>query len=51
MRDPRVYATASDEYTEQNNYLNNSYPQVGGGCELYAYTEARQTSILGTIII
>ena len=27
MRDPRVYASALDEYTLQNNYLNNANPK------------------------
>ena len=48
MRVPRVYGTASDVY-RQNNYLNDSEHQVGGGCEFHEYTGARQTSI-GKII-
>ena len=33
-----------------NNYLNNSQPQVGEGCEFHAYTRARQT-LIGKVII
>ena len=51
MRVPRVYESAPNVYTWQNNYLNNSEPRVGGGCELHAYTGARQTFIHGKIII
>ena len=43
MRVPPVYASASDVYTGQNNYLNKSQTQVGTGCELIAYTGIRQT--------
>ena len=51
MRDPRVYASSSDVYIWQNNYLKNSEPQVGGGCEHHAYTGARQRYKHGKIII
>ena len=51
MGAPRVYGSPSEVWTWQNNYFNNSYPQVGGEGELYAYAGARQTFILGTIII
>ena len=51
MRVPRVYGSTSDLYVWQNNYLENSYPQVGGGCEFHAYTGARQMCIVGKIII
>ena len=44
MRVPRVYRSASELYW-QNNYLNNSEPQVGGECEFHAYTGARQMFI------
>ena len=50
MRVPRVYGSASDVYTCQNNYLNHSYLQVGGGGEFHAYAGVRQTSIHGNII-
>ena len=51
MRIPPVHGSASDVYARQNNYLNNSQPQVGGECESHAYAEARQTCIHGKIII
>ena len=51
MRGPRVYGSALDEYRCQNNYLNNSYPKIGGGCEFHAYTGARLAFIHGKIII
>ena len=40
MCGPRVYESASDVYTWQNNFLNNSETKVGGGCEFHAYTSA-----------
>ena len=46
-----VYGSASDVYIGQNNYLNNSSPQVGGGCEIQANTGIRQMSIHGKLII
>ena len=46
-----VYGSALDVYTGQNNYINNSLPQVGGGCEIQAYTGIRQMSIHGKLII
>ena len=49
MRIPRVYGRASDVYTWQNNYLNNSLLEVGRGCEFHAYTGASQT-LIGKII-
>ena len=51
MRGPRVYASALDAYIWQNNYLNISQTQVGGGCEVRVYMEARQAFIHGKIII
>ena len=50
MRVPRVYGSGSDVY-RQNNYLNDSKQQVGGGCEIHAYAGERQTFIHGKIII
>ena len=44
MRVPRVYGSASNVY-RQSNYLNNSYPQVGEGCEFHEYTGARRMFI------
>ena len=40
MRVLRVYGSESDVY-RQNNYLNNSKPQVGEGCEYHAYAGER----------
>ena len=51
MHGPRVYGCALDHYTLQNNYLNNSYPQIGGDCVFHAYTGARQAFIHSKIII
>ena len=51
MRALSVYASASDEYTLQNNYLNNSETQVSVGCEFHVYPGASQTFIHGKIII
>ena len=51
MRVPRVYESAPDVYTWQNNYLSNSEPRVGEGSEFHAYTGARNTFIYGEIII
>ena len=51
MRVPRVYRCVSDFYTWQNNFFNNSYPQVGGGCEFHAYTGVGHTCIVGEIVI
>ena len=48
MRVSRLYGSASDFY-RQNNTLNNSKRQVGGGCEFHAYTGAGQTFV-GKII-
>ena len=42
MRVPRVYESAPDVYTLQNNYLSNSEHRVGAGCELHQYTGVRQ---------
>ena len=51
MRVPRIYESASNVHTIQNDYLNNSYSLVGGGCEFYAYAGASQTYLHGKIII
>ena len=42
-RNTLVSGSASEVYTRQNNYLNNSEPQVGEGYEFHGYTGARQT--------
>ena len=47
MRVPPVYGSTSDLYTWQNNFLNNSRPEVGGECEFHAYTGVRHTFIHG----
>ena len=46
----RVYGSTSDVY-RQKNYLTDSEQQVGGGCEIHAYTGVFQTFIHGKIII
>ena len=51
MRVLRVYLSASDVYTWQNNFLNNSKQQVGEGCDFFTYTGVRQTCIVGKINI
>ena len=51
MRDPRVYESATDAYTWQNNCLKNSETQVGGGCKYHANAGARQTYIHAEIMI
>ena len=51
MRVPPVYGSPSDMFLLQNSYLSNSYPQVGGECEIHPYTEARQTCIHEKLII
>ena len=43
MRVSGVYENKADVYVWQNNYLNNSSPQVGGEGELRGYTAIRQT--------
>ena len=45
MRVSRAYGSASDVYTLQNSYLNNSEHQVDGGYKFYSYTEVRQTCV------
>ena len=50
MRVPRVYGCASDVYTWQNNCLNISEPQAGGGWDFQAHTGGRQMCIHGEII-
>ena len=48
---PTVYSSASNVYTGQNSYSNNSKPQIGGRFEFHPCTGARQTCIHGKLFI
>ena len=46
-----IYGNQLDAYTWQNNYLNNSEPQIGRACQFHTYTGARQAFMHAKIII